>query len=481
MGRNRRVFIILLSVLNLLSSASWALGEAERPPQYVLLAFDGSSSIKAWQETRSFAKENGIKFTYFISGVYFLTKNNRMLYQPPAGLKRGRSDIGFGGNTADLQARTQEVLAAMDEGHAMGSHANGHFDGKNWTADDWRQEFDQFHHFVEDVFDIHHLVSDISAVWRQRIQDAIHGFRAPLLGIGKGLYQNLANSPHQYEYDTSKADRMNYWPKKNKDGLWNFPLAQIRIADTCKRTLSMDYNFYFSQSQGKDDLAHAEIYEDQMYRSYLAYFSSNYYGNRAPVNIGHHFSKFNGGAYWRAMMKFAKRVCGLPEVRCVSYPELQKFVANTDPNTYAHYEHARFPKYSDAVFAEGEVGSSCDMRIHLTKAEAQTIEATVVDPANRTVALPQGYSINAFLNDQQVDARGLFRHAGTLKFVIPAGSIATNRDSLISITVRDRTGVEIMRTTHSLMVDGGDLNLSEKDLDEELRLQADAPAAHIGE
>ena len=64
----------------------------ERPPQYVLLAFDGSKSLPFWEESRDFARENDIKFTYFISGVYFLhsgTKSGcgRRGRRPPSGAR----------------------------------------------------------------------------------------------------------------------------------------------------------------------------------------------------------------------------------------------------------------------------------------------------------------------------------------------------------------------------------------------------------
>src|ERR1700759_2357249 len=43
-----------------------------RPPQFVVLAFDGSKSLGMWQETRKFAKDmtaagKPVKFTYFIN------------------------------------------------------------------------------------------------------------------------------------------------------------------------------------------------------------------------------------------------------------------------------------------------------------------------------------------------------------------------------------------------------------------------------
>ena len=84
---------------------------------------------------------------------------------------------------------------------------------------------------------------------------------------------------------------MDYWPQKI-NGIWNFPLADLRIYDTGKPTLSMDYNFYYSQSGGKPDLKNAGKFREEMFNTYLAYFETNYYGNRAPIHIGHHFSKF---------------------------------------------------------------------------------------------------------------------------------------------------------------------------------------------
>ena len=40
-----------------------------------------------------------------------------------------------------------------------------------------------------------------------------------------------------------------------------------------------------------------------------------------PLQIGFHFVLMNGGAYWRALERFAEAVCNRPEVACVSYSE----------------------------------------------------------------------------------------------------------------------------------------------------------------
>jgi hypothetical protein len=81
-----------------------------------------------------------------------------------------------------------------------------------------------------------------------------------------------------------------------------------------------------------------------MIDTYRKYFADNYYGNRAPVHIGHHFSKWNGGAYWNAMKTFAKEVCAKPEVKCVTYKELAAFLETRTPDQLKDYKNGAFPK-----------------------------------------------------------------------------------------------------------------------------------------
>ena len=289
-----------------------------RPPQFVLLAFDGSLNLDFWAESRQFAKDNNIKFTYFASGPYFLSNAKKAAYHGPHH-SVGASDIGFGGDNAAIQTRLNHMKMANAEGHAIESHACGHFDGSAWTADDWKSDFDQFEKLIFHAGENNGFTQPDLGFGIQNVK----GFRAPLLGFSSGLYTTLAAKG--FTYDTSKSNATNYWPKKI-NGIWDFPLAQFRIVGSGKRTLSMDYNFYYSQSAGVSKPENKEIYKKEMIDTYMAYFEGNYFGNRAPVSIGHHFSKWNGGAYWEAMQTVAKKVCGQPEVKCVTYPQLVKFM-----------------------------------------------------------------------------------------------------------------------------------------------------------
>jgi peptidoglycan/xylan/chitin deacetylase (PgdA/CDA1 family) len=340
--------ILLASVL---FSASFSFAKVNRPDQYILLAFDGSKSLSFWQNSRAFAQANNIDFTYFVSGVYFLPDADRKNYvEPSHGV--GKSNIGWGGTPADIKPRLQQMLKAMNEGHEMASHANAHFDGTKYSEKQWNSEFEQFAGLMVHSWEKYGDKTSEPTWWKnywspspnKSLGEAMNhsiGFRAPLLGRGPGLYAALRN--YNYLYDTSKVDKMGYWPQQI-DGVWNFPLAGVRIAALGKNTLSMDYNFYFTQSKGvKGPASKFKEYEDQMFNTYMSYFENNYYGNRAPVHIGHHFSLWNGGAYWNAMQRFVKNVCTRPEVHCVTYKELLAFVELNKANIPA-YQKGDFDK-----------------------------------------------------------------------------------------------------------------------------------------
>ncbi|MCB9073270.1 MAG: hypothetical protein H6623_06580 [Bdellovibrionaceae bacterium] len=328
-----------LSILCLLITST-VQAKVNRPTQYVLLAFDGSKSVPFWKESRAFAAENKIGFTYFASGVYFLADADKNNYvEPKMGV--GKSNIGFGGAKADIPVRLEQMQAAMEEGHEVASHANAHFDGSSYTQKMWDSEFSQFTSLMLKAWKNNGAAKKEPDYWKDYFTNHVVGFRAPLLGVGTGLWPALKDNG--YLYDTSRVDKISYWPKQI-NGIWNFPLAGVKIYGTTKNTLSMDYNFYYSQSKGAaGPESKYKEYEDQMYKTYMNYFQSNYYGNRAPVHIGHHFSKWNGGAYWKAMQHFAKSVCSQPEVKCVTYKELMGFMEENKGNIDA-YQKGDFEK-----------------------------------------------------------------------------------------------------------------------------------------
>ena len=87
-----------------------------------------------------------------------------------------------------------------------------------------------------------------------------------------------------------------------------------------------------------------EHYRQQMLQTYLDYFKANYTGNRAPLHIGHHFTDYQNGAYREALKTFARSICGLPEVRCVSYRMLADMLDAQTPETLAAWQKGDFPR-----------------------------------------------------------------------------------------------------------------------------------------
>jgi hypothetical protein len=79
----------------------------------------------------------------------------------------------------------------------------------------------------------------------------------------------------------------------------------------------MDYNFLANQTG-----VPAPSIERETFLTLRHAFLAGYFGNRAPLSIGLHFETWQSWAYNHAVTRLLFGVCGLPEVRCVSYGEL---------------------------------------------------------------------------------------------------------------------------------------------------------------
>jgi hypothetical protein len=314
-----------------------------KPKQFVAFAFDGSYNNAFWQESLDFAatvkKADGkpaLKYTYFVNPSYYLADEFKNNYCPPHLASCGKSAIGFGGLRADVGVRITKTADAAAQGHAIESHAVGHYDGSTWTADQWRKEFDQF----DKIFFKNGQGAERDALLPIKAKGIV-GFRAPQLGYSPGLYEVLRE--RGYTYDTSKSNKPNYWPEKI-NGVWNFPLAELVLKNSGKKTLSMDYNHYYGHTKGVSDStpANVEKYRKDVFDTYMAYFNANLNGNRAPLHIGHHFSKWNGGAYWSAMKDFANAVCKRVDVECGTYRDLVALMESLTPGQRTKLQAGNF-------------------------------------------------------------------------------------------------------------------------------------------
>ncbi len=305
-----------------------------RPPQFVLVSFDGSGGARLWRYWRGVAKRTHAHFTFFVSGVYLIDWAQRDRYSPP-GLPRGESAIGFAPDAAWSDGTRRQIALGYREGDEIGTHYNGHFCGPggvgSWSAGDWEHELDQFDRLVFDQ--------------GQRLPfgpGEIVGGRTPCLeGNLAALYPVLA--ARGFQYDASRTALLGTWPSR-VDGIWSVPLPELPFIGHTFRVVSMDYNFMANQVEESP----ARI-EDETYRTLWNAFRASYLGDRAPLQIGQHFETWESWAYDKALTRFLVRACGLPEVRCTPIRSLVDWLDAQSPGRLRRDRLGRFPHASRAV------------------------------------------------------------------------------------------------------------------------------------
>ncbi|QDK39270.1 hypothetical protein [Bdellovibrio sp. NC01] len=332
--------------------------KVQRPSQYVVISFDGGLNLDQWKAMRGFVAtmkkaKKPVNFTYFVSGVYFLSHNNRMVYAPPKHTQ-GYSLIGFAEDNPKVIAdRVDQLNGAFKEGQEIASKGNGHFDAgqDGWNAEDWASELKQYDDLLFGAFYNNKAqpnpTNKFPKGYAFESKDVV-GFRAPFMSTTPDLYPSL--KAYGYKYDASGTSDDPVWPEKDANGIWKYSTPAVELAGTGKKILNMDYNYFYAQSKAQDDLANRENYRKQMKDSYLNYFNQAYYGNRVPVFIGHHFELYNGGAYWDALQDFTKDVCGKAEVKCISYKQYTEWLSSLKEETLKAYKAGQFdvlPKPKD--------------------------------------------------------------------------------------------------------------------------------------
>ena len=319
---SRVVQFLCLVVLASFFSAQPGISHAQ--PQYVVISFDGAKDIAQWERSRALARKTGAQFTYFLSCVYLLTRDNRGQYMPPRH-GRGASNVGFAETRDDIARRLRQIWAARLEGHDIASHGCGHFDGGDWTRADWTKEFQAFRTVLADAWKNNRIPFEPSG-WRDFARHGIEGFRAPYLSTGKPLFEALADAG--YVYDASTVSR---GPARPDVGApIRFSLPTIPEGPKARRIIAMDYNLFVRHSGGIERTAKSAEFEERAYQAFTRAFEEQHGGTRVPLQIGFHFTLMNDAAYWRALERFATDVCGRSEVRCVSYRTLSHILRHDD-------------------------------------------------------------------------------------------------------------------------------------------------------
>jgi len=285
-----------------------------KPKQIVIISFDSARDISQWQRSRALAKRTGAHFTYFVSCVFLLSPETRADYTAP-GKSAGKSNIGFAASKQEVADRLEQIGLAASEGHDIGSHGCGHFDGKDWSKADWLSELRSFQHILVNAYSINGIAPEPPG-WRDFARHAVIGFRAPYLSANKALYEALPEAG--FEFDASGVSQGPAQPPTSK-GITRFSLPQIPEGPNARPVIAMDYNLYVRHSGGFERPSMASEFADRTYQAFRAAFDKQYAGDRIPLELGFHFTLMNDGAYWNALERFAGEVCVKADVECISF------------------------------------------------------------------------------------------------------------------------------------------------------------------
>jgi hypothetical protein len=314
-----------------------ALEPGQRPPQFVIVSFDGAGDHDKWTFWRGVAAKSGMRFTGFLSGVYLLDRDHRTDYTGP-GHAAGASSLGSWNTPAEVRTLVRDLNSAYGAGMEIGTHYNGHFcagsapSGGDWSTAAWSSELSQFFRF-----------------WA-----AHHDLTIPASTVRGGRTPCLEDQPDQlgpalkakgFSYDTSRTANGISWPEQDRWGLWEFPLAYVPLAGTGSGVVSMDYNFWVKQTGNPPSTHDTAASSQQVLQTYRAMYKAAYSGNRAPLVLGNHFNSWNGNAYTQALAHFVEETCRKPETRCVPYRDVIAWMQAQTPATLKALQ-ARPPVYT---------------------------------------------------------------------------------------------------------------------------------------
>lgn len=314
------------------------LRPGQHPPQFIVVSFDGAGSHDKWQFWRGVAERARMRFTGFLSGIYLVGVEHRTAYRGP-GHAPGRASIGFF-STAEVRQVVTDLNLAWQAGDEIGTHYNGHFcagagySGGRWTTADWTAELKQFFTFLRDYKRIN---ADPGMPTLQVPAGTVQGGRTPCL---EDRPEQLLPALRKLglSYDSSGSTNGIAWPRKNRYGIWEFPLAYVPMPGHAGGVISMDYNFWVKQTGNPPSSANSETNERQVLATYQRMYQAAYHGNRAPLVLGNHFNDWNNNAYTAALAAFVRRACRQPETYCVPYRDVIRWMHAQDPTVLARLQ-----------------------------------------------------------------------------------------------------------------------------------------------
>ena len=307
-----------------------ALGE--KPPQFVVVSFDGACSSDVFNQFMDTAEATGAHYTLFLSGLCLLPESQRFLYATP------------GRDTPEVSQRITNLTRAYNSGHEIGTHFLGHWCEPNqgsvnsWNAKEWQSEFAQDAQFMNDWASINGITDPTPLPFNHSI---VQGARTPCLEGQRDVMYPIFKA-NGFKYDASNSGTLQ-WPSMNEYGLWDFPLQDIHVSGFGRDSLSMDYNLMCQQNgsggqncSDSSDPAVCEQARQSTYDSLMAATDAVYNGNRAPIFWGMHWKALMCGAYISAVNQFIRdAVAQYPDLQFISNKDLVTWLEVQDPSVLA--------------------------------------------------------------------------------------------------------------------------------------------------
>jgi hypothetical protein len=321
--------------------------EGGRPPQFVLVSFDGAADQKLLDRWTKAADSSQARFTYFLSMVYLLSNDHKDRYQGPRH-GPGESGIGFAQNGAEpatswISTIIAGLQAAQKNGFELGMHYGGHWCGpggvNSWNEADWAAELEAVNAIADNADSWNGLSPALGNVFVAKPA----GARTPCLE-GRASEYSPALKANGYRYDASRTRNLNEWPLFRNE-LWTYGFPSVPIRGYPKDIITVDYSIHANLFPGNGNVAEGRVAQltKDVYDGYMYGFEQVYYGNRAPFEISNHFTNLGRGAYNDALDKFVSTVCRKQEVHCVTYRELTDWL-DLQFEKLASYQAGEFTK-----------------------------------------------------------------------------------------------------------------------------------------
>jgi hypothetical protein len=306
------------------------LAPGEKAPQFVIFSFDGVGSSAKMHEFLDAAAPSDARFTGFLTGLYVIDDASADAYQGP-GAARGASEVGFGGDKAEVIQRVKDLNEAYLRGNEIGTHYNGHFCGlgENWSTAEWNSELDQFFDFMTNWKTIDGITDAPDLVFPA---GEIKGGRTQCL-VGQLDQLEPAWQAHDMTYDSSMPAPRDgiFWPERLDSGIWEFYMPQVYSAGLGGKVTAMDYNFWVKFNGAQRDVDAAAELTPKVLDTYRYMYDQAFNGNRAPVLIANHFNNWAGNAFNPATAEFMRETCGKPETYCATYQDVIAWMELQDP------------------------------------------------------------------------------------------------------------------------------------------------------